>query len=210
MKGYNVKKIIAAFAAVLMGTGIALASVAAPASAVEEPIVLPSPVQIDECGTENDRIETPEVDGVLYGVYNYTGSTGTGWLANPANNYGWEPGDSWLVIAGPDNWGFFDDTPTAPEGDYGVDSRGNIGWWFPAFTDAPCEVEPILVTPERPRWSDPAGPGNATVIYTDQPSHHYVITYPPNGRIRVTAIANEGYAFTEGAQTVWGRPEMNL
>jgi hypothetical protein len=198
----------------------ALTLIGAPSAAfaVDEPVVLPAPVQVDECGTENDRIETPEVADVLYGVYNYTGSTGTGWLANPANNYGWEPGDSWLVIAGPDDgsspygqgdW-FFDDYPTAPEGDYGVDSRGNIGWWFPAFTDEPCATAPVEVTPVRPRWSDPAGAGNATWLITEQVGYSYVIDYPANGRIRVTAVPDEGYVFPEGAQTHWGRYETNL
>lgn len=299
-------KILAAFAAALMATGISLTA-ASPALAVEEPLALPSPTFIDECGTINDRIEVPEIDGVFYGVYDYTGSTKTGWLADEANNYGfvegqdanlviatqdnwrpfeqaiapegdyeldsagspgwwfpaftdepcapesvylpspvqndgcgvetdpyaafdlptvegvyygiynysgtttkpswdeygWEPGDAWLIIAGPDDWGQFETPPTVDDGVY-VDSYGNAGWWFPAFSNELCEV-----TPERPKWSDPAGAGNATWIFTDQPSHHYVISYPPNGRIRVTAVANEGYVFAEGAQTVWGRAELN-
>lgn len=194
-------------ASLAVGALVALGA-AAPAHAVEDPIYLPAPVQVDECGTENDTIETPDVEGVLYGVYDYSGrTTAPSWDA-----YGWEAGDGILVIAGPNGgtW-FFDDTPVEVEpSDYGVDSRGNVGWWFPAFTDAPCEAAALIeVTPERPKWSDPAGPGNATWIYTDQASHHYVIDYPANGRIRVTAVANPGYVFADGAQTHWGRPEVN-
>jgi hypothetical protein len=197
--------------AVAIAAALTLIGAPSAAFAEEEPIYLPAPVQVDGCGVEEDpyaAFDLPEVEGVFYGIYDYEGyyTSAPSW-----DEYGWEAGDGWLVIASPDDWSGFTDgygadyDVTVEESDYGVDSGGNVGWWFPAFSDAPCEV-----TPERPTWSDPAGAGNATWLYVDQPSHHYVISYPPNGRIRVTAVANEGYVFTEGAQTVWGRPELNL
>ena len=196
--------------AVAIAAALTLIGAPSAAFAEEEPIHLPAPVQVDECGTANDRIETPEVEDVFYGVYDYTTEDNSWWLDYPEDNYGYEPGDSILVIATQDNWAPFDQ-PIDAEDPSGYDSAGSPGWWFPAFTDEPCESAALIeVTPERPRWSDPAGPGNATWLYTDQVSHHYVISYPPNGRIRVTAVANDGYVFTEDAQTVWGRAETNL
>lgn len=181
----------------------ALTLITAPSAAsAAEPTYLPSPTYVDECGTANDRIETPTVDGVIYGVYDYSGTTSKPYW----DEYGWEPGDAHLVIAGRDDYSEWENPPAVDDGVY-HDAYGNAGWWFPEFTDEPC---PIVVTPERPKWSDPAGAGNATWLYVDQPSHYYVITYPPNGRIRVTAVANPGYVFTEDVQTVWGRPELNL
>lgn len=167
-----------------------------------DPVYLPSPVQNDGCGVEADpyaAFDVPTVDGVIYGIYNYSGLTSKpSWDA-----YGWEPGDAWLIIAGPAE-GQFEVPPTVDEGVY-VDAYGNAGWWFPAFSDEPCEVTPV-----RPKWSDPAGAGNATWILTEQEGYSYEIRYPANGRIQVVAIADEGYVFPEGAQTRWGRFEQNL
>lgn len=199
MRGYNItmkKIILAASAALALVLGFATPAQAA------EPTHLPSPTVVDECGTENDRIELPEVEGAYYGWYDYSGTvTKPSW-----DEYGWEPGDELLVIAGPADWGTWTTPPTVDEGVY-VDAYGNAGWWFPGFTDVPCLTE---VTPVRPKWSDPAGAGNATWIYQDTEAYHYVIDYPANGRIRVTAYANPGYVFADGVQTRWGRLEANL
>lgn len=121
-----------------------------------ECLVLPAPVQVDECGTDNDTIIVPEIEGVFYGVYDYIGADGSGWEGGP-DGYDWEPGDAWVVIATQDNWRPFDE-PIAPQGDYALDTAGSPGWWFPDFTDVPCPVEPT----EPPVTVEPAS--NTTVL----------------------------------------------
>lgn len=195
-------------AVVAIVAALALGGAPAAASAEEAPIHLPAPVQVDECGTENDRIETPEVDGVFYGVYDYTGQADW-WAGYPADNYGYEAGDAVLVIATQDNWSPFEQ-PIDAEDPSGYDSAGSPGWWFPAFTDEPCEVAPTEVTPVRPKWSDPVGAGNAQWITTTQVGYHYEHSVTRNGRVRVDAVADPGFVFPEGVQTHWGRVEVNL
>lgn len=118
------------------------------------PIVLPAPVQVDECGTANDEVVVPEVDGVFYGVYDYGNIPAKPWW----DEYNWESGDSIIVIASYDDWSAFGDDPIDPEDPSGIDSSGNPGWWFPAFTDVPCPVTPT----DPPVTVEPAG--NVTTV----------------------------------------------
>lgn len=138
------KRIASIIGAAFVAGALTVGGVAAPAAAAD-PLVLPSPVQVDECGTDNDTIDVPEVDGVAYGVYDYTGASATGWLADPANNYGFVEGeDAILVIATQDDWRPFEQE-IAPQGDFKLDSAGSPGWWFPTFTNVECEAEPLVL-----------------------------------------------------------------
>lgn len=187
------KKIISAVAAVIMAMSIALVA-AAPASANEEPLRLPAPVQTG-CGA--DSIDVPEVEGVTYGVYDYTGTDGSGWLANPEWNYGWEPGDDIVVIASYSNWSAFGDDPIAPEGDYALDSSGNPGWWF---TNT-CTV----VQAQVPVWTDPST-GNTTDGYWTAPEQEgvaYKVTRYSSGKVKIVASAQPGYVLV--GTTQWQR-----
>lgn len=167
----------------------ALTLIGAPSMAsAAEPIHLPAPTQNADCS-----ITVPEVEGVTYGVYDYTGTTGTGWIADTANNYNWQPGDDIIVIASYSNWSPFGDDPIDAENPSGYDTDGNPGWWF----DNSCV---ITVTAPAPTWTDPAGPGNLQAHYTNTDAYYYVERRYSTGKLQVTAKARYGYVLTGTTQ----------
>jgi len=170
----------------------ALTIVAAPSAHADDPLVLPAPTQNADC-----TINTPEVEGVFYGVYDYTSEHYT---ATPYwDEYGWEAGDDLLVIASYDNWAPFGDDPIAAENPGGIDSAGNPGWWFPNDCDTVIEVTAVA-----PVFVNPAGPGNMhVVINTFAVGYHYVVSNPQPGKFKVTAVADEGYVLV--GQTYWSK-----
>ena len=192
--------IIAAIAALaLLGVGVAPANAA-------DPIYLPAPTQTELCadgGVYDDaHWNLPEVEDVFYGIYYY----GTAYTSAPSwDEYGWEPGDQYLVIAGPDDWSSFNDhgiTVEVEPSDYGIDSGGNVGWWFPGF-DA-CSIQAAA---KAPTWVNPAGPNNLTPVFTDTEAYTYSVTRYSTGKVKVVATANPGYVLV--GTTQWQKLDSN-
>jgi hypothetical protein len=58
----------------------------------------------------------------------------------------------------------------------------------------------VSVTAKAPTWSDPAGPNNATWIYTDTDAYKYTQTKYSNGKVKLVASAKPGYVLTGTTQ----------
>lgn len=183
--------------AIIIAALAALTIIGAPSTAMasEEPIYLPAPTQ-----NADGSITVPEVEGVFYGVYDYTGTAGTGWLADPADNYGWQAGDDIIVIASYEDWSAFGDDPIVAEDPSGVDSGGNPGWWF-------TNTSVVEVTAKAPTYTNPAGPNNLVVNVTETEAYYYSIRRFSNGKVQITAIAKPGYVLV--GTTYWSKADTN-
>lgn len=87
--------------------------------------------------------------------------------------------------------------------------------WPPIYAAKHVDLETLIqvpdcitiVTPPKPVWVDECGADNGHWVSENTDAYTYTETRLGNNKVRVTAVANEGYAFPEGAKTKWTKVE---
>ncbi len=91
--------------------------------------------------------------------------------------------------------------------------EGTTSEWYFEFTDEPCPVDPVVVTPKVPTATDACGivddklnvpADTASVVYTVDDQRVNGV-----GNVIVTAVAQDGYVFPENTVAKWTFPFTN-
>lgn len=163
--------------------------------------VAATPTAVDFCGFDKD--------GVNYGASQF----GTWKIASRVDMGNGT--DRWRVVFTP-NPGYL--LPETGSWDKIVDGKAVWLLYVPNDQRAECTVyenppPPTaieVVTPIAPTSSDPCGPNNVTWMVVETEGVVWTVIRLENGGSRATASPAEGYAFPEGAQTIWNVEDSNV